>query len=181
MRAVAREIGCSATAIYIHFDSKDELIHSLIDEGMRQLNEILTRAAELELEPARQCERMLRAYVAFGLDNPEYYQIMFMLSPRPLERYPAQSYRRARQNLDIIADVVVAASGQSMSTDVARRAATTIWSTVHGVVSLILAGRIDVSIPTERIVDHVIASAMSGLGLVAGPVTQKEAHGRHPG
>ncbi len=170
MRAVAREIGCSATAIYLHFDSKDALMHSIVDEGMRLLNEILTRAAELEVDPLRRLERMLRSYVAFGLDNPEYYEIMFMLHPRLLERYPAESYRRARRNLDIIADAVVAASDKPLDNDTARRAATAAWSTVHGVISLMLAGRIDAALPTEPVIDQVIRSALMGLGLTNGRV-----------
>ena len=167
MRSLAREIGCSATAIYLHFDGKDALIHSLIDEGMRRLNEVLTRAAQLEVEPVRRVESMLRAYVAFGLENPEYYEIMFMLHPRPLGRYPAENYRRARRNLDIIADVVFAASGQPPSADVGRRTATSVWSSVHGVVSLILAGRVDAAVSTESLVDEVVQRALSGLGLAA--------------
>jgi hypothetical protein len=143
-------------------------MHSIVDEGMRQLNEILTRAAELEVDPLRRLERMLRSYVAFGLDNPEYYEIMFMLNPRLLERYPAESYRRARRNLDIIADAVIGASGNQMDRDTARQAATAAWSTVHGVVSLMLAGRIDAALPNEPVIGQVIHSAMVGLGLTDG-------------
>ena len=37
---------------------------------------------------------MSRAYVAFGLANPELYEVMFQLHPERMERFPADDYRR---------------------------------------------------------------------------------------
>ena len=104
MRKIARAIGYSATSIYLHFQNKDALIHALIEEGMDQLLEALkTVEATHPADPIACLQALCRAFVDFGLENPEYYEIMFMLHPERMERYPAEKYRRARRNLDVIA------------------------------------------------------------------------------
>ena len=44
MRKIAASAGCSATSIYLHFESKDALTHALISEGMGRLHARLTAA-----------------------------------------------------------------------------------------------------------------------------------------
>jgi len=41
MRKIARSIGVTATSIYLHFDSKDHLLHALIEEAIEDLNDRL--------------------------------------------------------------------------------------------------------------------------------------------
>ena len=90
MRKIARSVGCSATSIYLHFENKDALLHALIDEGMEQLNASLQEVAAAHADPAGRLEALSRSYVDFGLDNPEYYEVMFMLHPERMARYPAE-------------------------------------------------------------------------------------------
>ncbi len=168
MRRVAREIGYSATSIYLHYESKDALVHALIDEGMERLREALLSASSQEADPVTRIEKVLRAYVQFGLENPELYEIMFMLHPQPMQRYPTANYRRARRNLDIIADVLGQASGDPVPAIDARLSATAVWSAVHGVLALIVAGRLDASLTPEAVIDRVVAHLMAGLERAAG-------------
>jgi AcrR family transcriptional regulator len=101
MRKIARAVGCSATSIYLHFENKDALIHALIDEGMHQLHEALGRLPGRGATAAER-ETLCRTYIDFGLDNPEYYEVMFMLHPERMARYPAEKYRRAPAAIESI-------------------------------------------------------------------------------
>ena len=38
MRGIAKEVGVSATSIYLHFDNKDHLLHTLIEESVEALS-----------------------------------------------------------------------------------------------------------------------------------------------
>src|SRR5512133_530575 len=87
LRRIAAQIGCSATAIYLYFENRDALVHSLIDEGFDMLYQRLLRAAAEDgldptADPLGRLRRIGWEYIGFGLDNPEYYEIMFMLNPR---------------------------------------------------------------------------------------------------
>jgi AcrR family transcriptional regulator len=97
MRKVAAAVGCTATSIYLHFDSKDALIHALIEEGMDLLYADLEKAAATDGPAEVRYEALCRAFLDFGLGNPEYYEIMFQLTPREMQRYPSEKYRGARR------------------------------------------------------------------------------------
>lgn len=165
MRKIARVIGYSATSIYLHFENKDALIHALIEEGMDLLLDELKAAASTRSDdPVVRLDALCRRFVAFGLANPEYYEILFMLHPEHMERYPAEKYRRARRNLDVMAATL--ADGVAIGVfevDNVRVAASTLWSALHGAVSLMIARRVDIRIDPDAFVEAVIAQAMRGV------------------
>ncbi len=165
MRKIARAIGYSATSIYLHFENKDALIHALIEEGMDQLLAALKVAeAEHAGHPVARLEAMCRRFVDFGLENREYYEIMFMLHPEFMERYPAEKYRRARRNLDVIAATLADGVAQGVfAVDLVRVAASTIWSALHGAVSLLLAHRVDIRIEQTAFIEAAIAQTIGGV------------------
>lgn len=165
MRKIAREAGYSATSIYLHFENKDALFHALIEEGMERL---LAQFKAVEVHhagnPEACLEALCRSYVQFGLDNPEYYEVMFMLHPEHMDRFPAEKYRRARRNLDVIAQALAegAAHGCFEAED-PRVLASTLWAILHGTVSLLIARRLDVRIRQEDFIEATIRHALQGV------------------
>jgi AcrR family transcriptional regulator len=164
MRKIADAIGYSATSIYLHFDSKDALLHSLIHEGMMQLQEDLgATAAQFPDDPLRRLRALCRCFIDFGLDNPEYYEIMFQLRPERMERYPPEKYREARGNLDLFSRALQEGAESGLfdiqDPDVL---ASTIWASLHGTVSLLLADRVDARIEPETFIDTAIRRTLRG-------------------
>lgn len=163
MRKIARAINYSATSIYLHFDSKDALLHALIDEGMTRLYEALTEAASQHPEPVERLKALCKQFITFGLENPEYYEIMFLLHPEHMERYPAEKYRRARRNLDVIAATLSDGIEQErFQSDDPRVAASAVWASLHGAVSLLLAERVDIRIDREAFIETTIRQTING-------------------
>lgn len=162
MRKIARAVGCSATSIYLHFENKDALFHALIDEGFARLNEALQEAAA-HPDPLDRLDALSRRYVHFGLDNPELYEVMFLLHPERMARYPAEKYRRARRNLELFAEALRdgAEAGQ-FDVDDPAVAASVLWAALHGTAALLLARRVDVRIERGAFVEAVVRHAMAG-------------------
>lgn len=166
LRKVAREVGCSQTAVYLHFDNKDALVHALIDEGMGLLFEQLVAANVSAPEPRERIERMCRAYMTFGLANREYYEIMFNLPPEQMERYPSDKYKRATRNLGLFEEALAEAWGidDPKHRDV-RLSATSIWSTLHGALCLMVNQRVDFALPQADVLASSVRLAMSMVDL----------------
>lgn len=164
MRKIAREIGYSATTIYLHFKNKDQLVHTLIEEGVSRLHRRLLSRSNQNGEGVRKRLRNLCSeYVIFGLDNPEYYEIMYMLHPENLARYPADKYRRARKNLELLASVYQeGVDGNVFQRLDSMLAASIIWSHMHGVVSLILSERFDARLDKDRVIGESIERMIRG-------------------
>ena len=159
MRKIARAIGYSATSIYLHFESKDALFHALIDEGFERFYQELRLvvAAHEARPPLERLRALCRCYIDFGLENPEYYEIMLMLHPARMERYPPEKYRRARRSLDVFVEELRAASRQGvLDVDDPRVSASAVWASLHGIVALLIAERLDVRVDVETFIEAAV-------------------------
>ncbi|HEX2206691.1 MAG TPA: TetR/AcrR family transcriptional regulator [Longimicrobium sp.] len=163
MRKIARQVGCSVSSIYEHFASKDQLVHALIDEGFQRWYDIVAEAAEVPGTPAQRLELHCRRYVEFGLDNPEYYEIMYMHHPRLAERFPRDMFRRATRSMDVLSRLVQETAPDTFpGAAEARIHAHVIWAILHGVVSTIIAARLDTRIDQSAYIDSSIHFAVDG-------------------
>ena len=165
MRKIARSMGYSATTIYLHFQSKDQLIHALIDDGIALLGARLRPMMEAgSHSPESTVESICREYVAFGLEQPGYYEIIYLLHPENLSVYPGERYKLARGLIEDVAGVIQ--SGVEMGVFYTRDtvfSANILWSQMHGLVSLILAGRFDNALETRQLVDAAVHASINGL------------------
>lgn len=166
MRKIAGSVGCSATSIYLHFDNKDALTHALISEGMTALHDALSAAAEGVEEPAERLAALSRAYVRFGLQNPEYYEVMFQLHPERMARYPAEDYRRARRNVELFGETIAAGveAGALTAPNPPEVASAVLWTALHGLVSLHLAERMDVRLAGDELVEAAVRQSLAAFG-----------------
>jgi AcrR family transcriptional regulator len=140
MREVAGALGYSATAIYQHFASKEDLLLALkLQAGDLLAAEMETAGQEPTLEA--QLQAMGHAYVRFGLENPAYYRLIFQDSVPGPAPTPTQ-LARMRRSWEIMRDTLkswVAARGlQGIDVD---QEANVLWAMGHGITSLALAGR----------------------------------------
>lgn len=77
MRKVAGRAGVSATAIYRHFDNKNDLLHEVVLAGFRLFGSYLIRAQRVP-DPMQRLLTSSRLYLDFALENRAYFEIMFM-------------------------------------------------------------------------------------------------------
>ena len=164
MRDIAGAVGCSVSSLYLYFANRDALIHTLIDEGFQRWYDEQLAIEARHGDPRARVEAVARGYVAFGLANPELYEIMYMFHPRSMERLPRELYRRARRGFDRVVDTVRAgAAGAAVDEDDARVLAAAAWATLHGVVSTLLTSRLDARIDRARYVEQAVRAAVAGV------------------
>lgn len=104
MRSIAKAMGYSHGALYYHFKEKAELFYALVTDDFRMLlerqKEMISRT---RLGDKGQLERLMQEFIKFGLENPNHYEIMFMIKDPELQRY---SRSEQAQCLDLFAKVV---------------------------------------------------------------------------
>ncbi len=158
MRMIARAVGCSVSSIYLYFPNKDTLIHTLIYEGFERWYEETHAISQLPVTPLERVEALSRRYIEFGLENPEWYEVMYHFRPERVARYPKELYRRTRRSLDLATRLVAECDPERFrNEDDARVVLGLIWSLLNGVVSTILAGRLDSRIDREAYIEAAIA------------------------
>ena len=139
MRAIAEGIEYSPAAIYRYFNSKDEILHALHEEGFQIFIRFLEKSANID-DPMKRLVQMGQDYLAFADEYPEYYELMF-ISNAPMKDH-SNEWPSGDRAFSILHDVVRQAidSGQLDFTD-SVIGALSIWSMTHGIVSLKLRNR----------------------------------------
>lgn len=137
LRAIARTVGVSATAVYRHFPDKTALIGALCVEGDRLLAEASRQAQEEAGGGRAGFEATGRAYVHFALDHPALFRLMM----RRYRGLPGeQSSDGESAGLRLLVDNIAALGPPGLSSERRHVLALQSWSLVHGLAMLILDG-----------------------------------------
>ena len=163
LRKVARDVGVTATSIYLHFDSKDHLLHTLMEESIAKLNNQLHDAVIELYDPIKKLEALAHEYVNFALENPREYQILYMVSSDEMSRYPKEKFRQARRGYEIVTDTLQEGVSKNLVDEPKPRiAAYTFWAQLHGVMSVVLSKRLDNRINQQEFIKEAIEHIVQG-------------------
>ena len=77
LRAVARACDVSAAAVYRHFSSQSALTKALLTAQYESFETAVLDGDQSQAHPYDRLQRLARAYVRWGLDNPGMYQLLF--------------------------------------------------------------------------------------------------------
>jgi AcrR family transcriptional regulator len=77
MRKLAKSVGCTAPALYRHYESKEEVIQDVVAEAYRLFTQYLYRALEGRT-PAERFTIAGRSYFDFAMEQPALYEIIYM-------------------------------------------------------------------------------------------------------
>jgi AcrR family transcriptional regulator len=163
IRAIADAVGVTPPSIYLHFPDKEALILAVCERHFEMFDAVIEDAGRSTDDPVESLRRRGRAYVRFGLENPEPYRILFMTRTESAHRSDVSVGAGARAFQHLV-DAV-----QRCIDDGAFRpvdpvvAATGVWTAVHGITSLLI------SMPgfpwpdVDTLVDHVTDIQIHGL------------------
>lgn len=149
LRALARDVGVSATALYRHFPDKEALLDALADEGLRRLG-ALQAQAWLKAGGGRASFLAIGvAYVRFAHEEPAVFHLSFT------RQMSGRSREREGDGGEIAYGLLRAGVTQTMPhLDNPESAAVHAWSLVHGLAMLVLDRRIEWN---EALVEQVVA------------------------
>jgi AcrR family transcriptional regulator len=147
LRAVAREIGIAAPSIYAHFPDRDAIVMAAVtrifDDLTAAIENGVSRAGQ---DPVRRLVAGCETYVAFGLEHPARYGVLFSerriaaadncrpvpIGPdgRPVLEFGAEAFAVLVNAID-----ACVRAGGSASTDVVADG-TALWVAMHGAITL---------------------------------------------
>ncbi|WP_188237738.1 TetR/AcrR family transcriptional regulator [Sphingopyxis sp. LK2115] len=154
LRALARDVGVSATALYRHFPDKEALLDALADEGLRRLGALQAQAWLKAGGGVAGFKATGIAYVRFAHDEPALFRLSF--TRQMAERSAGGDGGEVAYNL-LRAGVGEALPGTADPDTAALHA----WALVHGLAMLILDRRIEWD---EARVAEVVGLTFGGVG-----------------
>lgn len=140
LQALARRAGVSSGAPYHHFESREQLLAAIAQEGLLMMVVEMKRQAETaEPGASAHLEALGRGYVRFALAHPGHFRVMF----RPeLRRYLAKDLAKALgEGLTMLEEAVVRCQEEGLAPAGDPRPYVLLaWSAVHGASSLWIDG-----------------------------------------
>lgn len=166
MRKIARKADVSATSIYLYFQNKDDLLLALIETSIANLSAALEDQLEETDDSIMKLEKMANAFMTFALENPQEYEIIYMVRPEEMPKFPKEKFQQIRKIYELLAGIIAEGHNAGLlKVDNPLMSAYTLWAQLHGVASVIISKRLDTRIPTggfvDQAVDHIIQGFIS--------------------
>jgi len=143
IRNIADAIEYSPGTIYLYYKDKDELLYEVQADAYQQLLAVFRVHATSE-DPVEKLRQLGRTYINFGLENPELYDLMFIIrAPTNVDETTHKDNGGAAY--DYLTDVMKKCIDQDLiRMKSVELGSLQLWSMVHGLVSLNLRCRLKV-------------------------------------
>ena len=138
LRAIAREIGVSATAPYRHFESKNALFAGIATHGLEILEFQLGQVRKNKSNnPFDILTDMGVVYLQFAHQHSEKYQLMLDSSMLDSMEYPALMDARARVFKILVGAILDGQRTGLYCSEPVEKLAAVVWAGFHGAASLV--------------------------------------------
>jgi AcrR family transcriptional regulator len=154
IRKIADLIEYSPTTVYLYFKDKNEILFNLHEIGFQKMAEYTAELWTIK-NPLVRLHKMGEYYMKFGLENPAFYDLMFILKA-PMEalqvldncewRSGDQALGKLKETIQECMEKKLIENGDVDAISMA------IWGMVHGMVSLAIRNRFDKLVNNEQMV-----------------------------
>jgi AcrR family transcriptional regulator len=139
IRAVADAVGVTPPSIYLHFADKNDLIFAVCERQYARLDAYTDAMLADETDPGQRLNIRGRAYVHFGLENPEQYRVLFMGRPDSAPEQFVDERVAGLAAFDHLVSEVRNCIAAGLFDGDAFVLACGLWAKVHGLTSLLIS------------------------------------------
>ncbi|BBO75089.1 hypothetical protein DSCW_25060 [Desulfosarcina widdelii] len=146
IRKLGPEVGIAPKTVYNYFRSKEEIYLHIITKGFELLYEALSKHTRQEEDPFKKLEAIAAAYICFGLEQSNYYDLMFTwhvpkyndFKGTELEPLAFTELQTALKSFDLLLQTVeqLAQRYGCIPKEDARVQAIQLLASIHGIVAL---------------------------------------------
>lgn len=154
MRGIASKLGVSATALYQHFDSKASILEEVRVHGINMLHGELASSAHIP-DPANRIISLCKGYITFARTNPWLYRL---IAEQEADWDELNDEQREQTMAPLLMVRRWLAEGKENGQwhegfDVDMNSLQ-MWVAVHGLCSLLIAGRLSEKHPWMPVPDQ---------------------------
>ncbi|MEN0051127.1 MAG: TetR/AcrR family transcriptional regulator [Bacteroidota bacterium] len=136
MRKIAKRIEYSVGTIYLYYKNKDELLYAVQGVAFDHFLNYMKPLLDIE-HPVERLRKMGETYLFFSLQNPDYYDLMFVIEAPMNAVKEHESWNKGEQLFNILKMTVQECIDQKYTKETNADALSfMIWSAMHGMVTL---------------------------------------------
>ena len=168
-RRVAAEIGYTPGTLYNIFENLDDLILHVTAGALDGLGDRVVAARQGAATPKAALTAMAEAYIAQVRAEPKLWDAVFEHRRRGGGPLPDWFEARIAQLFDLI-EAELHPLFTAEQAEAARRSARVLWSSLHGITSLLVAQKLELvaGFSADALVEDLITTYLAGLEARAG-------------
>lgn len=166
MRRVAEKIEYSPTTIYLYFEDKASLLYAICEETFAKLAKRMEAITRDNQDPIEALRAGCRAYVDFGLKNPNHYKVTFInhpQHPRDDQRHLKETSMGMKAYGNLRAAVEACISAKKFRETNVEAVTQLIWAGEHGITSLLITMPNFPWVKKGELIDLMIDTLIAGL------------------
>lgn len=165
IRAIVQAVGVTPPSLYLHFPTKEALLREVIELRFRAFEAYLD-ASVGDADGFEALERRCHAYVAYGLEHPGHYRVLFSTlhtGPGGLGTDGVAVHPGAASYLALVEAVRACFLGTRAPAGLIENHSLVVWGGLHGIVDLRIT-KPEMPWPrTGPLVDLIVAGVRSGV------------------
>jgi AcrR family transcriptional regulator len=136
IRAVTREAGAAPQSFYLQFGSLEELLYTVYELEYEELRQVLANAASRARDPRARLAAVCTAYCQYAQEQPGRYRALTGVRGQPSHQGWDGRPLPGAPAFAVLLDTVTQALAAVGSSADPFLAASTLWASLHGLVSL---------------------------------------------
>jgi AcrR family transcriptional regulator len=164
IRKIADLIEYSPTTVYLYFKDKDEIYAALHDIGFQMMADFNRNLASIN-NPLLRLHKMGENYLHFGLEHPEFYNLMFIMG-EPMKVFSEMGcdWKPGDAAISVLkATVTECIEKGYIAKGDPQLISLAVWSFVHGLVALALRQRMEKFVPQKEMLLPVMKESLNWL------------------
>jgi len=168
IRAIALKAGCSPGILYHYFEDKQSILAELVAETFSILGARLSAIRRDDSPVMDRLRRGLRTYIAFGLEHPHHYSLLFMKpqnwegNEKVLEVFMTQGMETFGCLRMLSSEAMEAGELRPAIRD-SEELAQSLWVAVHGLVAAQIVVCTFPWVEQTRLVDRLVDVLIAGV------------------
>lgn len=164
IRKIADLIEYSPTTVYLYFKDKDEIFAALHDIGFQKLTEANQDLTSIH-NPLLRLHKMGENYLNFGMENPEFYNLMFIMG-EPMKVFSEMGcdWKLGDAAISVLKATVTECMEKGyIAKEDPQLVSLAVWSFVHGLVSPAIRERMEKFVPRKDLLMPVMKELLNWL------------------
>ena len=164
MRKIADKVEYAPGTIYLYFKDKAEIMDTLCHQTFEKLRQRLDAIRHDPGDPIEALRRGLRAYIQFGLDNPNQYVVTFVVAKSQAEVAKKAGAGPGMACFDCLRAIVrECLEGGHIDGGTVDETAQALWSAIHGVTALLVSNCGFPFIEQSRLIERLLDILIKGV------------------
>jgi AcrR family transcriptional regulator len=161
IRKIADLIEYSPTTVYLYFKDKDEILTALHDMGFQKMHEYNHDLASIN-NPLLRLHKMGENYIRFGMENPEFYNLMFIMDEPMKVIADGCEWKPGDRAINVLKETVTECMEKNYLVKAdPHLVSLSVWSFVHGLVSLAIRERMEKFVPEKEMLMPMMRQSLN--------------------